>query len=73
MITLRSLPCEPSRVPTSLKVFLTAVAIIDDLGAILVIAFFYTDNLSPTMLLAAGLGALVLLGLNRARVMAVGP
>jgi Na+:H+ antiporter, NhaA family len=62
-----------SRVPTSLKVFLTAVAIIDDLGAILVIAFFYTDNLSPTMLLAAGLGALVLLGLNRARVMAVGP
>ncbi|HEY5582474.1 MAG TPA: Na+/H+ antiporter NhaA [Rhodoferax sp.] len=62
-----------SRVPTSLKVFLTAVAIIDDLGAILVIAFFYTDNLSLTMLLAAGLGALVLLGLNRARVMAVGP
>ena len=62
-----------SSVPTSLKVFLTAVAIIDDLGAILVIAFFYTDNLSLTMLLAAGLGALVLLGLNRARVMAVGP
>ena len=62
-----------SRVPASLKVFLTAVAIIDDLGAILVIAFFYTADLSPTMLMAAGLGGLVLLALNRLRVTAVGP
>jgi len=62
-----------SRVPASLKVFLTAVAIIDDLGAILVIAFFYTADLSPPMLVAAGLGSLVLLALNRLRVMAVGP
>ena len=62
-----------SRVPASLKVFLTAVAIIDDLGAILVIAFFYTADLSPTMLVAAGVGGLVLLALNRLRVMAVGP
>jgi len=62
-----------SRVPASLKIFLTAVAIIDDLGAILVIAFFYTDNLSLTMLLGAGIGILVLLALNRSRVTAIGP
>lgn len=62
-----------SRVPASLKIFLTAVAIIDDLGAILVIAFFYTADLSLTMLLAAGGGVLVLLALNRARVNAIGP
>lgn len=57
-----------SRVPTSLKVFLTAVAIIDDLGAIVVIALFYTDNLSLGMLAGAGVGILVLLLLNRSGV-----
>ncbi len=62
-----------SRVPVSLKVFLTAVAIIDDLGAILVIAFFYTDNLSLGMLAAALAGIAVLVALNRARVMSIGP
>ncbi len=60
------------RVPVSLKVFLTAVAIIDDLGAIVVIAVFYTDQLSVSMLIAAGLGLLVLLALNRAGVMNLG-
>lgn len=54
-----------SRVPTSLKVFLTAVAIIDDLGAIIVIALFYTDQLSATMLMCAAACCLVLLALNR--------
>ncbi len=57
-----------SRVPPSLKVFLTAVAIIDDLGAIIVIALFYTAQLSPLMLLAAGGGVVLLFLLNRARV-----
>jgi NhaA family Na+:H+ antiporter len=53
------------RVPVSLKVFLTAVAIIDDLGAIVVIALFYTERLSATMLVGAGAAALLLLVLNR--------
>jgi NhaA family Na+:H+ antiporter len=57
-----------SRVPASLKVFLTAVAIIDDLGAIVVIALFYTANLSPAMLAAAVVGCALLFALNRAGV-----
>lgn len=62
-----------SRVPASLKVFLTAVAIIDDLGAIVVIAFFYTANLSWVMLASAGAGIVVLVALNRAGVKGVLP
>lgn len=57
-----------NRVPTSVKIFLTALAVIDDLGAILVIALFYTKTLSVTNLLLAGGIFFVLLILNRAKV-----
>jgi NhaA family Na+:H+ antiporter len=57
-----------SRVPASLKIFVTAVAIIDDLGAIVVIALFYTDRLSLGALAGAALGIAALVALNRARV-----
>jgi NhaA family Na+:H+ antiporter len=54
-----------SRVPASLKVFLTAVAIIDDLGAIVIIALFYTEQLSLTMLGGAAVCLFVLALMNR--------
>ncbi|MEZ5558286.1 MAG: Na+/H+ antiporter NhaA [Pseudomonadales bacterium] len=53
------------RVPTALKVFLVTIAIFDDLGAILIIAFFYTGNLSLLSLLVGGLCLLPLWYLNR--------
>jgi NhaA family Na+:H+ antiporter len=62
-----------SRVPVSLKVFLTALAIIDDLGAVIIIAVFYTDHLSLVWLGLAVLTLLLLAGLNRAGVMRLSP
>jgi NhaA family Na+:H+ antiporter len=62
-----------SRVPASLKIFLTALAIIDDLGAIVVIALFYTDHLAPLMLGGAAVAGVVLYLINRAGVTALTP
>ena len=61
------------RIPSSLKVFLLALAILDDLGAILIIALFYTANLHWVSLLLAGMGAAVLLALNRRGVTRLAP
>ncbi|WP_295042328.1 Na+/H+ antiporter NhaA [uncultured Paracoccus sp.] len=62
-----------SRVPTSLKVFLAALAILDDLGAVVVIGLFYTSGLSVMDLGIAGLVLAALIGLNRAGVMRLWP
>jgi Na+:H+ antiporter, NhaA family len=49
------------RIPSSLRVFMLALAIVDDVGAILVIAFFYTPSISlPALIVAAGLLALLI-------------
>ena len=53
------------RVPVSLKIFLMALAIIDDLGAIVIIALFYTTDLSVTSISVAAAALAVLVLLNR--------
>ena len=56
------------RVPISLKIFLTALAIIDDLGAIVIIAFFYSGNIQIIYLILMVIAVIVLIGLNRFKV-----
>ncbi len=62
-----------SRVPLSLKIFLATIAIVDDIAAIVIIAVFYTSDLSIVSLVLAGAGIAVLAALNRARVMRLAP
>lgn len=62
-----------NRVPASLRVFLAALAIIDDLGAVLIIAIFYTTGLSLADLAGAGLTLAVLIALNRFGVRRLSP
>ncbi|HJR56638.1 MAG TPA: Na+/H+ antiporter NhaA [Rhizomicrobium sp.] len=62
-----------TRAPAALKIFLTALAIIDDLLAVLIIALVYGSSLSMTWLAAALFVVLVLFGLSRARVAVLWP
>ncbi len=58
------------RVPVSLKIFLTAFAVVDDIGGIMVIALFYTSHIETMYLLGAGVVLLILFIGNRRRIMA---
>ncbi|HKB84125.1 MAG TPA: Na+/H+ antiporter NhaA [Burkholderiales bacterium] len=62
-----------NRIPASLKVFVVAFAVIDDLGAIAIIATFYTAQLSAWFLVGALAVWAVLIALNRLRVMSLVP
>ncbi|ERJ59402.1 Na+/H+ antiporter NhaA [Sphingobacterium paucimobilis] len=58
-----------NRIPSSLKIFLAALAIVDDLIAILVIAFFYSSGIETSYLLYAAIGLVILLVMNRMNVL----
>jgi NhaA family Na+:H+ antiporter len=62
-----------SRAPLSLKIFLTTIAIVDDIAAIFIIAIFYTSDLSLVSLALAGTGIIGLAILNRMKVMRLAP
>lgn len=62
-----------NKIPDSLKVFVAAFAVIDDLGAVIIIALFYTNQIFFMYLLAALAAWGVLLGLNRLRIMTLTP
>jgi NhaA family Na+:H+ antiporter len=62
-----------ARVPVALRIFLTAAAIVDDIGAIIVVAIFYSATLNFGYLAAAAVIAALLAALNRSRVYSVAP
>lgn len=62
-----------SRVPVSLKIFLTALAILDDIAAIIIIAIFYASELSLVSLFFSGLAIIVLIAMNSSGVKRLSP
>lgn len=62
-----------SRIPSTLKLFLMTLAIVDDLGAIIIIAIFYTSDLSVYSLVTAAVAIAVLYLLNRKGVLSLAP
>lgn len=62
-----------SRVPPALKAFVMALAVMDDLGAVIIIALFYTSKLSLLSLVVAAVATVVLFSLNRAGVRRISP
>jgi NhaA family Na+:H+ antiporter len=62
-----------SRAPASLKLFLTTIAVIDDIGAVIIVALAYTADVNLVALIAAGLIFLLMLGINRAGETRPGP
>ncbi len=62
-----------SRIPPALKICMVAIAVIDDLAAIIIIALFYTNDLSVTSLSFAGIGILLAFTLNRMGVTRISP
>jgi NhaA family Na+:H+ antiporter len=73
VLALAALSLLRGRIPESLFIFLTALAVFDDVGAILVIALFYLETLSVSALMAAAMGMAVLCVLNRYKVVAMAP
>ncbi|WP_340676082.1 Na+/H+ antiporter NhaA [Paraperlucidibaca sp.] len=62
-----------SRVPPALKAFVMALAVMDDLGAVIIIALFYTSKLSVLSLIIAAISTAVLLTMNRTGVRRISP
>lgn len=71
--TLGILALLGSRVPTSLKILVTTIAIFDDIAAIVIIAIFYTSNLSLLSLLGALICLTVLIGMNKIGIKKLAP